>query len=126
MQLGDLPDAAFFHIFILIQAHAPNPVGAGLGKLDHPLPARLGGAAVRRDRRDILELHVIVEAPLLQSLQPEQQHGAADSCRADIDTALTIFETTFDGEEIRSLIPQSLVEIIAVSRLQILDGVLIF
>ncbi len=66
---------------------------------------------------------MLVEPALLLPFRPEQQKRAADMILADIDAALAIFEAAARGEQIGHLAPQRLVEIIAISRLEILDRV---
>ncbi len=92
MQLRDLPDAAFLHVLVLVDAHAPDAVRAGLRELHHALPATRGGPAIRRDGDHRLQLHVVVQVALRQPLRPEQQQRAADAVLADVDAALSVFE----------------------------------
>ncbi len=126
MELRELPDAAFLHVLVLIDADAPHAVGAWLRQLHRTLPASRCRLAVCSDDDDGLKHHVIIQVTLRQPLRTEQQQRAADSILADVNTALAVFERAVAREQVRRVVPQTLVEIEAEGGLQVFDGVLVF
>src|SRR5690606_24045749 len=61
VKLSDLPDAVLLDVLVLVRPFAPARVLAVAPGHDQPAAASLRGLAVRRDRDDRHQLHVLVE-----------------------------------------------------------------
>ena len=128
MQLADLPDTVLFDVLVLVNAFTPKGAFAQLSCHDERAPARLCRKTVCRNVHYRLEHEMFVELAASQTLASAAQgkQVLADSFLPHVDAIKADFDRALWCEEIRGLVPHSLVDVIAVGALQALQGSCIF
>ncbi len=130
VKLLDLPDASLPGILVLVEAIAPGRVFLELAEEGELAPAPLRCAAVGADVHDGLQLHVVIELSVRQTGagiaatfadQPFQ-----DACLAHVHAIDADFHGGIVREQIRSLVPVSLVDVVAVGTLELFDLIGVF
>ena len=118
---AELPDAVLFDELVLVQRRAHRRARPEVQLLHHAR-AHLGRLAVGRHVNHRLVLHVVAEpafgrAFLAEHVEQERAHALA----ADVDAALRELDRAVHGEQIREIVPEILVEVVAVRARQIVD-----
>ena len=118
---AELPDAVLFDELVLVERCAHRSTRAEIQLLHHPR-AHLGRLAVGRDMDDGLVLHVVAEPVLGRTFLAEHvEQERAHALAADVDTALRELDRAVRGEQVREIVPEVLVEVVAVRARQVVD-----
>src|SRR6185437_8998014 len=123
VELRDPPHAVLVDVVVLVDSLAPFALAAA-SQHDIAAPARLRRAVVGRHIDDRLKHRIIVELTVLEPARAHQLEGAANVASSRVDAALPEFIRRIVAEERRGAIPEALVDVVAVGRLQPLDGLM--
>ena len=118
----ELPDAVLAHVLVLVDATGPGGRPLVSAQHRHDVPAAFARLAVGGERHDRLHGDVRVDAsvgeaelPASDLLQEERANPFA------IERALGVVTDAGVGEEVREVVPQTQLRVVAVGVLQALD-----
>jgi hypothetical protein len=122
---ADLPDAVLLDVLVLEGAFAPEGTLPQLARQDDVPPGSPGGATVLREGHDRHQLQVLVQLP-----RRETPAAIAEGVEVFTDTVTPVvhaIQTHLDRrtgrEQISGVVPQCLIDVIAIDTLQILERV---
>src|SRR5690606_19260156 len=117
VQAGDAPATVLADIAVLVGRLAPTALVAEPADHHQRAPAAPGGARLAVDVQHRLQLHVVVERAMAVGRQVAQVF--AYPLAADEDAPPGDLERAFAREQVRCLVPQALVDVVAVGALQV-------
>ena len=132
IELGDFPDAVLLGVLHLVHAFCPGAGGRAVAtEIGKGTPTALGRLAARVQVHHGLDVHVVVEPVVAQ---PHFTHlyvadiaieVSADAGLADVNVSRIVGHGVV-GEVLGEVSPHALVEVVAISALQALDGAQVF
>ena len=118
---AELPDAVLLDELVLVQRRAHRRARAEIQLLHHAR-ADLGRLAVGRDVDHGLILDVVAEPVLARAFLAEHvEQERAHALAADVGAALRELDRAVRGEQVREIVPEILVEVVAVRARQVVD-----
>jgi hypothetical protein len=125
---AEFPDPILLDCFVLVDRRAHRRT-ATEAQLLHHANADLRGLAIAGDVNDGLHLHVIAETAGDRAFLPAAEHRQqefADARVAFVDAALGQLDPAVAREQVGEIVPEVLVEIVAVGARQIVELVEVF